>query len=97
LIGVANDGSYIISSNNDKKLYKYTFWGDELSSVDISHDGPVYDVYVDDHDVIFVCLDDNVIIYDKTGKQISLLSTDRQIEPSSVFVDRNRQIFVCDY
>ena len=96
-IGVTSDGCYIVTSNPDEKLYKYTSRGDELWSIDMTRDGPMYDVCVDDDDKILVCLFDNVVVYDKNGKQISSLqSTGRQIEPGGVYCDRNRQIFVCD-
>ena len=97
-LGVTSDGCYIVSSDVNKKLYKYTSRGVELWSIDTSRDGPVYDVDVDDDDKIFVCLNNNVVVYDKNGKQISSLqSTDREIEPRSVCVDKNKQIFVCDW
>jgi len=96
-VGVTSDGCYIVSSYVNNKLYKYTSRGVELWSIDTSRDGEVSDVYVDDDDKIFVCLNNIVVVYDKNGKQISSLqSTDREMEPTSVCVDKNKQIFVCD-
>ncbi|KAK2167345.1 hypothetical protein LSH36_29g07004 [Paralvinella palmiformis] len=64
-VAVTSDGCYIVSSDINNKLYKYTSRGVELWSIDTSRDGWVYDVYVDDDDKIFVCLENNVVVYDK--------------------------------
>ena len=95
-VGITSDGCYVVPGHSDSKLYMYTSRGVESWSIDMSRDDRVYDVYVDDDDKIFVCLKNNVVVYDKNGKQISLQSTDREIVPTSVCVDKNKQIFVCD-
>jgi len=96
-VGITSDGCYVVSSYNDRKLYMYTSQGVELWSIDTSRDGVMYDVFVDNNDIIFVCVDYKVVVYDKNGKQISILSTDTEIEPCGVFVDKNREIFVSDW
>ena len=96
-VGITSDGCYVVSGHNDSKLYMYTSRGVELRCIDRSGDGGMYDVFVDNNDIIFVCLRNKVVVYDKNGKQISLLSTDTKIKPRGVFVDKNREIFVCDY
>jgi len=52
-------------------INKYISRGVEVWSINMSHDGGVYDMFVDDDDKIFVCLKDSVV----NGKQISLLLT----------------------
>ncbi|KAK2145106.1 hypothetical protein LSH36_703g01033 [Paralvinella palmiformis] len=96
LVGITSDGFYVVSSYDDRKLYLYTSQGVELWSIDMSRDGGMYDMFVDNNDIIFVCLGNKVVYY-KSGKLLSLLSTDTKIEPRGVFVDKNREIFVCDY
>ena len=95
-VGITSDGCYVVSSNGSK-LYMYTSQGVELWSIDTSRDGVMYDVFVDNNDIIFVCVDYKVVVYDKNGKQISILSTDTEIKPCGVFVDKNREIFVSDW
>lgn len=57
----------------------------------------VYDLFIDDNDKIYVCHDDNVVVYGIDGQRVSSLSkTDRAIEPCGVCVDKSGQIFVCD-
>ena len=96
-VGITSDGCYVVSGYNDSKLYMYTSRDVKLWSIDMSHDGWVCDVFVDNNDIIFVCLDHKVVVYDKNGKQISLLSTNTEIVPRGVFVDKNRELFVSDW
>ena len=96
-VDVTSDRCYIVSSDDNNKLYKYTSRGVELRCIDRSGDGGMYDVFVDNNDIIFVSLQHKVVVYDKNGKQISSLqSTDRKIIPRSVITDIKNCMFSCE-
>ena len=77
------------------KHYKYNSGGQRLWRIDLSPDAELCDMSAGDNDVIFVCLENKVVVYDRNGHQISTLSsTEKLVEPSGVVVNKSGEFVV---